>query len=438
MILRLFCFFWLILRVTCSFSQEFSTLDTLDGDYRDENKAIFTGKINRIVTEFDASYSSSVSRKLGEHLENFKEFFLNEIDKGTYIYNTPINERINEIYKDISRDNPNVPKDFQVLVSRDVSLNASCFVNGTMVVNIGTINYLESEDQLAAILCHEIGHKLLNHSEQYLVKSFEEENSKRTKKEIRDLKRTRYNQQELAFTVLKEKIYNNREEKRNREFEADSIGLVLLRNTKYNPKDFLRALELSLLYDTITPADLNIKIYSEVFDLPGQPFNQDWLVQEDFSTYDYVFEEKFSKDSLSSHPEINERIEKLKSSLLPSLDIGEKDTSVNSENLQYQNLRLVAEKEEVPNLFLLKKYGFCIYLSLIKIDQGYKVEYHKKWMGKAFHELHKARKSYTANKYLDRINPEEHSESYQQFINFMWNLNLEEIKNIADFYSKVD
>lgn len=426
----------MILTVTCTFSQEFSTLDTLDGNYRNENKAVFTGKINKLVTKFGSTYSTNVSKKLEEHLENFMEFFLNGIDKGTYIYNTPINEKINEIYKEISRDNPNVPKDFQVLVSRDISLNASCFVNGTMVVNIGTINYLESEDQLAAILCHEIGHKLLDHSEQYLVKTFEEENSKKTKKEIRDLKRTRYNQQELAFTVLKEKLYNNSEEKRKREFEADSIGLSLLENTKYNPTNFLRALELSLLYDTIAPADLNVKSYSEVFDLPDQPFNKDWLVQEDFSTYDYVFEEKFSKDSLSSHPEINERIEKLKSSL--SLDIEQKDAQVTPGNLGYQNLRLIAKKEEVPNLFLLKQYGFCIYLSLIKIEQEYRVEYHKEWMGKAFHELYKARKSYTANKYLDRINPEEHSESYQQFISFMWNLSLEEIKNIADFYSKVD
>ncbi|RIV53424.1 hypothetical protein D2V93_01115 [Flagellimonas taeanensis] len=428
----------LVFTVTFSFSQEFSTLDTLDGNYRDENKAVFTGKINKLVTSFGSKYPSNVSRKLEEHLENFMEFFLNGIDKGTYIYNTPINEKIDEIYNEISKDNPNVPEDFQVLVSRDISLNASCFVNGTMVVNIGTIKYLESEDQLAAILCHEIGHKLLNHSEQYLVKSYEEENSKKTKKEIRDLKKNRYNQQELAFTVLKEKLYNNSEEKRKREFEADSIGLSLLGNTKYDPAHFLRALELSLLHDTIAPADLNVKIYSEVFDLPGQPFNQEWLVQEDFSTYDYVFEEKFSKDSLSSHPEINERVEKLKSLFPASLDIEEKDALANSENPQYQNLRLVAKKEEVPNLFLLKKYGFCIYLSLIKIEQDYRVAYHKEWMGKAFHELYKARKSYTANKYLDRINPEEHSESYQQFINFMWNLNLQEIKNIADFYSKVD
>jgi hypothetical protein len=30
--------------------------------------------------------------------------------------------------------------------------------------------------------------------------------------------------------------------------------------------------------------------------------------------------------------------------------------------------------------------------------------------------------------------PKNQSESYQQFLNFMWNLSLDEIKNIADYY----
>ena len=217
------------------------------------------------------------------------------------------------------------------------------------------------------------------------------------------------------------------------------MGLLLLRNTKYNPKDFLKALDLSLVYDTIAPADLDVEIYKQIFDLPDQPFKERWLEKEDFSKYDYVFEERFSEDSLSSHPEISDRIERLRNSLAYEIQPEDSlETMTMDEDAMYQALRSVAKKEEVPNLYLLKQYGFCIYLSLMRIEQDFEAEYHKKWMGKAFKALYKARKAYTANKYLDRIDPEDQSESYQQFINFMWNLRLEEIKNIADFYSNGD
>jgi hypothetical protein len=48
---------------------------------------------------------------------------------------------------------------------------------------------------------------------------------------------------------------------------------------------------------------------------------------------------------------------------------------------------------------------------------------------------HQARKEYKLNRYLDAIDPKEHSESYIQFLSFMWNLELEEINQIATHYS---
>jgi uncharacterized protein YaaN involved in tellurite resistance len=47
-------------------------------------------------------------------------------------------------------------------------------------------------------------------------------------------------------------------------------------------------------------------------------------------------------------------------------------------------------------------------------------------------------KNYNLNRYLDRVDPKNQSESYQQFLNFMWNLSLDEIKNIADYYQTTE
>ncbi|MFV0531986.1 MAG: hypothetical protein ACK5MD_11200 [Flavobacteriales bacterium] len=49
-------------------------------------------------------------------------------------------------------------------------------------------------------------------------------------------------------------------------------------------------------------------------------------------------------------------------------------------------------------------------------------------------QIYQARKEYKLNKYLEQLAPNEQSKSYQQFLIFMWNLNLEELKFISDYY----
>ncbi|UJH67679.1 M48 family metallopeptidase [Allomuricauda sp. SCSIO 65647] len=428
--LLIFCFVF-----SSAFSQKNTTLDTLDHKHRKASKEFFVNKLDRFGDELNGKYSNKVNDELQKNIEDFKTFFSKSIDRGEYVYNTPFNGKVEEIYTEIYQKNPTVPKDFQLLVSRNISLNAFCLANGTMVVNTGAIHYLENESQLAAIICHEIAHKLLDHSENGIVKSAIEKHSKESKKETRDIKRQKFNRQERAFSIVKEKLFNHSKENRKHEFEADSVGFLLLRKTKYKPSEFLRALDLSLQYDTIKPANLDIGIYKEIFDIPDQPFQEKWLEKEDFTKYDYVYEEKISSDSISTHPEIVQRIEKLKTDFHELRDVAV-DTLKLTANGEYAELRARAKKDQVAHLFALKKYGFCIYLSLYRIQQSFEVEYHKDWLGKAFKEMHKARKAYMANKYLDRINPEEQSESYQQFINFMWNLRLDEIHTIAEYYTR--
>ena len=61
--------------------------------------------------------------------------------------------------------------------------------------------------------------------------------------------------------------------------------------------------------------------------------------------------------------------------------------------------------------------------------------YYKKWLGINFNAIYEAKKKYQLNRYVDRLVPNKQSESYQKFINFIWNLDLNEIKVIADHYN---
>ena len=53
-----------------------------------------------------------------------------------------------------------------ILIQTDPSINACCFPNGTIVLNTGLLATLHSEDELVAILAHEIAHFVLDHSVQ--------------------------------------------------------------------------------------------------------------------------------------------------------------------------------------------------------------------------------------------------------------------------------
>ena len=210
------------------------------------------------------------------------------------------------------------------------------------------------------------------------------------------------------------------------------MGFLLFKNTVYNSTDYLSTLKLTDKYDSIKPQGLIIETYKKLFNLPAQPFKEEWLKNEDFQNYNYSYKEKINSDSVKSHPEIAHRIANLKR-IYPELR-EEKTTTPRTET--FSELQKIAIAERPSSLCTLEEYGVGIYLCLLHLQADENDAYYKKWLGDFFTKIYDARKAYTLNRYLERVNPKEQSESYQQFLNFMWNLRLTEIKNIADYYTK--
>ncbi len=220
-------------------------------------------------------------------------------------------------------------------------------------------------------------------------------------------------------------------EKRKLEMQADYLGYVIFKNSDFKKNEFINGLQKLQTFDTISPRELKIETYKKLFDLPKQAFKEKWMKKEDFSLYNYNFyKEKLNKDSLASHPEMTKRIEMLKKTF-PELN-----TSVDPEKPSeaYLALKKTARMEILPNYFHSEDYGLGIYVAMQFLQDGEEEKYYKSWLGKCFSKIYEARKNYNLNRYLDRVEPKNQSESYQQFLNFMWNLSLEEIKNISDYY----
>jgi predicted Zn-dependent protease len=90
------------------------------------------------------------------------------------ILNDPYLE--NYIYSLISKIAPidivdGRPGNVNILIVDNPTLNAGMYSNGTMVIHTGLLSALHSEDELVAILSHEIAHFVLDHSVQNVNKA---------------------------------------------------------------------------------------------------------------------------------------------------------------------------------------------------------------------------------------------------------------------------
>lgn len=430
MIKKIFYILFFIIS-TVGYAQVYVPIDTVDNSQRKDFVALYKLRSERFNKELRANYPGKTGKELEQTYKEYQEGFIKEIDKGGFSFYPGFVNNLNDIISEIKKDNAGIPDDLQILVSKNNTPNAYCMGDGTFVVNMGLYYLLENEDQVAGVMCHELAHHLLDHSKKSQLRRIVQ--NEQDKDKIRQIKKQRYNRSANAFELFKNKAYETGEYKRRGELQADSLGYKLLKETKYNKLSFTNALDLLGKYDTLKSKDIKVEVYKKYFTIPNQEFKENWLKKEDFSSYDYsLYKEKLNKDSLSSHPEMVERIKRLKE-LFPELNKNEESIKPTD---SFDKLRKIAEYERLPNLYSNEDYGIGIYLALLSLDRNSNPVYYKEWMGKCFQKIYEARKNYTLNRYLDRIDPKNQSESYQQFLNFMWNLSLGEIKNFADFYNK--
>jgi len=413
------------------FGQDSYELDTINQEQRKQYVQVYQKSNKKLIKQLKTNYSKKTAKKLSKNLTEFSVEFENKIIDGNFIFDKRFLVTATDILKEFKAKNQNIPKDIHVLISKDPSLNAYCLPDGTFVLNMGLFYWLENENQLAGVMAHELSHKLLNHSINAQVNQVENESSGKAKQRIKKIKRNRYNKVSRAFDLYKNQLYAWSKDRRKKEIEADSLGYVLLKKTKYNESEFVETLKLMKMYDTIRPTDLKKSIYAKVFDLPNQKFNADWLKCEDFSGYRYnLYKEEFNKDSIASHPETIARIKKLQ--VLQPLNINKTKAQP---SMSFLKLKEIAEYNLIPNLMYFEQNGLSIYLCLKQIQGGNKESYYKKLLGENFKKILEGRNKYQLNRYLERVNPEKQSKSYIQFLNFMWNLNLTEIENITKYYA---
>lgn len=409
--------------------------DTADLNQRNALKLEYGLRFEKFNKQIRQNYSGKERKDILEILKEIQSDFLEEIEDGNFISDTRMQNKADQILNEIRSKNPEIGDDLKILISRYGTVNGYSMFDGTLVLNLGCFKYLENDDQIASVISHEIAHKAFDHMLNSIVKSVSADNSEINKEKIKSLKKKETGSSTEALQMMRDYLYQEGERRRNQEIEADSLGFKYFEKTDYQNQAFVDAFKLMQRYDTITPVGVKPEeVYKKVFDLPNQPFQEDWLKMEDFSGYDYnKFIEKYNQDSIASHPEMIERIALIEKNFLGLKSGADTVKIIPSQN--FLEIRELAIRNEVPNLYFLKQYGFAVYVCLYHLQQQEDKDFYQYWLGQSFQKIYEARKSYRLNKYLDAISPKDQSESYMQFLSFMWNLNLQELRNIADYYT---
>ncbi|HBK82374.1 MAG TPA: hypothetical protein DDZ41_02065, partial [Flavobacterium sp.] len=258
------------------------------------------------------NHSGEIKKQLKESFTSINKELETEIQDNQFIFDKRFLGFANEILDELKLKNNEIPKNLKILISKETVLNAYCLPNGSLVLNTGLFYWLENEEQLASIIAHEVAHEVLNHGIKSQVKYVQDNYSKTNKQIVKNISKNEVKKVHFAFKLFQSQLYANAKIKQKHEFEADSLSYLFIKNSKYDSSQITSSMRLSIKYDSITPKGLDKKIYKEVFNLPDQPFQEKWLKMEDFSQYNYdLFIEKIDKDSVTTHPEMDERIAKL-------------------------------------------------------------------------------------------------------------------------------
>ena len=413
------------------YAQVYQPIDTTDYKKRKEFLEVYKAKNTVFLKSLRKHYEGKTGRELEK---SFKELQLsieeNIQDKG-YVFNGDFQSYIKNSINQLAAANTDIPSDFTILVAKDNYPNAYSIGDGTLVINTGLFTVMDNDNQFLSILSHEIAHQKLEHSIKTLLDKLENDRNK--KQEISTIKASSFNKTDRAFQLVKNMLYSNVKKMRLHEISADSLGYQYLKKAGIQNFAVISSLKKLKQFDDSPEPKIPQSVYKQVFNIPNQAFKEEWLKKEDFSQYNYqLYHSKISEDSLKSHPDIAYRIELLQKNN-PEL---RPEGAPQKGSASFVKLSEIAQSQIIPNFYETEKYGLGIYACLIKLEKMPNDALARLYLGKLFQKIYDARKSYTLNRYLDKIEPKKQSESYQQFLSFIWNLNLDEIKNIADYYQK--
>lgn len=374
-------------------------------------------------------------KTVGQEYKRRTEGLVKELNQLEYLSDAGWVGYFNGILAEIYRHNPEIPaQDIRLLLGRYESANATNIGEGTIVFHLGLLPFLDNESEVAAILCHELAHYQANHSNNAIQEYYDFLYSEETQDKLAEISKTGYDKSARALEMMKGMMYDNHRHGRYKESEADSLGLIYLKKTRYNPYSSITALQkLDKLDSIVWP----VIPYKTLFDAPQFPFKDTWLTAPKTSilaaapkAMEEEGEEYWNVDSLKTHPDCANRILALQRQLGTELTTGVLRLSPAE---QFETLQQNTPYELIEGLMITGEYGRSLFRSLVLLTEMPDDIYLKSIVGISVYHLHYLQKNHQLREVLPLPNLE-FTPEYNRFLQFFNNLRLNDLGKMGYYY----
>ena len=432
-------------------------LTRLSGQYQQHYKEELDKLPSKNKKDFIEEYS--------ERWDNVKEKF----DKREIYTSAPAQQYLDALVAEIERGNPSLrDHPFHCYFSRTGIPNAAYIGEGIILFNMGLFQRLNNESEAAFVLCHEIGHFLLHHMENSINKYVTTINSEEVQAQLHKIKGSEYHKNEQLEKLVKGLAFNSRRHSRDHESEADSMGVELMRNTRFSLSGALTTLALLNVIDVDT---LNTAAcLQRWFNSPDYPFKKRWIAREEGLLGGHAhLADDAAEDSLKTHPDCPSRILALGPVINRGLSAasgggvgngtrlgggeadaggrvagGEAGSGTRTtggakfvvDSVKFVSLQHIFRYEVIEYAYLSDDYTESLFYTLELLQQHPSDAYLVAQVGRLFNGIYAAQKGHTLSKVTDLPAPE-YPSNYNLLLQFVQNLYLEELAAINYHYLDV-
>lgn len=352
----------------------------------------------------------------------------NILNSGKVYFDGPVTDYLKTILKKILADKPDIYNQIKIYAYKSSSINAVCYPDGHIFVNIGLINAVESEDELAFIIAHEVVHFAKNHAKQTIIKG------------------TSISEAEEGIQNRGADIYRYLKYSRENEQESDASALNIIINTDYNAAvahNSLRNLERndSLAFKPDFKKYFENSLFTVDTTWIGQVALENWLDKvkrkrgqkgdDDDDDEENVLVDE-DEDIYQTHPDIEKRILAV-DEILKAREY--KDKGIKSNHTKFIEIQQLCKHEAIYNLYLGNNYSLSFYYGIKNFETDTTDVFYKMYMIKSLYMLCHLRSISELEKSM-----KEYGESGESGINethaFLNQLTISDLKKMAYGYMK--
>jgi len=398
-----------------------------------------SAKLVRLQEKYQQQYQVQISQLPSQYKKDLVEVYQQrwkniqqKFDKKELFTDAAAQEYLNRLVSIIRQGNPALPADFACYFSRSAVPNAEYIGEGIILFNMGLFERLDNEGQAAFVLCHEMAHFLLHHSENSMQRYVETINSEEVQASLHKIKGSDYHKREQLQSLVKGLTFDSRRHSRDHEAQADSMAVELMRHTSFSVNCALTALTV---LDNIDKDSLDVaSILPAMFNAPEYPFRKKWLMHDEglLGGHAKITNEEMA-DSLKTHPDCEKRI-----LILEKLMKGWTQSTASRfvvDSIYFVTLRNQFRYEAIEYAYISENYSESLFLALVLLQTRPHDMYLIAQVGKLLNSIYAAQKSHVLSKVTNLPSPG-YPANYNLLLQFIQNLYLEDLAAISYYYLK--